>query len=291
MGKSSDAPAAPNPEKIIPLQTQANKDTFDYATNASRINQVSPTGTVSWSKIPGAEQTVKGTALNGAAFDDAAYMAANPDVAASGLSAMEHYARYGRDEGRQAFYKDTTQPGMDTWTQTTALSPEQQQLYDANTKSQLGQAGLLQTATDRLAPTLSQNVDYSGVPGLVKGLANPNLPQGANAESLTNDLAGYRSAIGGLDPKQFAQDAADAQYRQTARYLDPQVKQNQSALEARLSEQGFVPGTPGYQQAMQNFMDTNARSYADARDRATTLGASIGQGQFGSSLSGIQAQI
>jgi hypothetical protein len=103
--------------------------------------------------------------------------------------------------------------------------------------------------------------DYSQVPGLV-------------------------SSAG--DYKQFSQEAADAAYNQQARYLDPQVRQQQQALEARLSEQGFVPGTPGYDRAMQNFMDTNARAYAQARDAATTQGFDVGRNYFQSSLSNAQ---
>jgi hypothetical protein len=36
-----------------------------------------------------------------AEFDGALYLAANPDVAASGMGAMEHYWLHGRQEGRK----------------------------------------------------------------------------------------------------------------------------------------------------------------------------------------------
>jgi hypothetical protein len=84
---------------------------------------------------------------------------------------------------------------------------------------------------------------------------------------------------------QFNQAASDAAYNSATRYLDPQIAQQQQALEARLAEQGFVPGTPGYKQAMGNFMDTNQRAYAQARDTATLQGFSQGNNQFNQSLS------
>ena len=85
-----------------------------------------------------------------------------------------------------------------------------------------------------------------------------------------------------------AKEAIDAAYGLQTRYLDPQVKQQQQALEARLAEQGFVPGTPAYNQAMQNFMDTNQRAYAQARDSSIIQGAQIGQGDYRNAISGAQ---
>jgi hypothetical protein len=74
--------------------------------------------------------------------------------------------------------------------------------------------------------------------------------------------------------------------------LDVQAGNDQRSLESRLGEQGFVPGTPAYAQAMQTFMDTKNRAYADARDRATTQGfdqglrtASFGNTARGQSIS------
>jgi hypothetical protein len=37
-------------------------------------------------------------------FDSEAYLAANPDVAAAGMDAYDHYQRYGQNEGRQGFF-------------------------------------------------------------------------------------------------------------------------------------------------------------------------------------------
>jgi len=130
-----------------------------------------------------------------------------------------------------------------------------------------------------------------GAPDPTGRVATPGAQISDRSQSLEALLSGYRDSIGGLDPLAFNKEAADAVYGQATRYLDPQVQQNQQALEARLSEQGFVPGTPGYQRAMQNFQDTNNRAYADARDRATTQGTSVGRDAYGSSLSGIQSQI
>ena len=121
--------------------------------------------------------------------------------------------------------------------------------------------GSNQTTIDALTHKLYGNIDgafdYSKVPGLQ-----------------TN--AG--------DPSQYYKTAADAAYDRQKQYLDPQVTQQQASLEARLGEQGFVPGTPGYARAMQTFQDTNNRSYAAARDSAIQQGVAAGQGIFSGNL-------
>jgi len=120
---------------------------------------------------------------------------------------------------------------------------------------------LVKALTDKLYGadgSMSKSFDYSSVPELKTSAAE----------------------VG-----QFNQSASDAAYSNATRYLDPQIAQQQQALEARLAEQGFVPGTPGYKQAMANFMDTNQRAYASARDTATLQGFSQGNNQFNQSLS------
>lgn len=120
---------------------------------------------------------------------------------------------------------------------------------------------LIQALTDKLYGadgSMSKSFDYSSVPGL-------------------------KTSAGEVG--QFNQSASDAAYNNATRYLDPQIAQQQAALEARLAEQGFVPGTPGYKQAMGNFQDTNQRAYAAARDTATLQGFSQGNNQFNQSLS------
>lgn len=156
----------------------------------------------------------------------------------------------------------------DQWTQTTTLSPEQQQLYNQTTRAQTGAA---QNAAD--------------VTGQPFDLTNPT-SGGADAR-----IGGYEQKIGGLDPLQYYQKAADALYGQNTRYLDPQYQADQTALESRLGEQGFVPGTPAFQQAMDQFRQGKERAYADARDRSVAGGVSAGSTAFGNSLQGLQSQI
>jgi len=278
MGKSAgESPTPVDPKVVIPLQSQANKDQFDYALKGQRYNQYSPTGSQVWSQTPGAfREADYNSALqawqqaNNAIQTSAQPSQSNPaaDLANggnySGGSAWETGGSSGPSVG------DTTQTSANvaaalanvgqmptrgmftdqgTWSLTNNLSENQQKLFDAGESSQIKQSQLLDALSGRLGSTLDSPIDYSGVPALSTG--------------------------------QYNQDAADAVYRQNTRYLDVQNKDQLSSMEARLAEQGFVPGTPGYAKAMQGFQDTSARSYADARDRAIAQGTGYGQTQQG----------
>lgn len=293
MGKSAgSAPQAPDPKVTIPLQTAANKDVMQYALDQSRVNQVGPYGSQYWTKSPTFDQSGYDKALQDwQKGNTGGYWSQTPNA---------DYGSYGADDPRRAENPAAVWiPGTSTggsvptkdqfttqnWTYHQELSPEQQQLYDANVKSQLGQAGLL----DRATQTLQNRGQFStdGLPELRGdlGVTATNNPQVRDqSQGLASALQGYQNKIGGMDSKQYASDAADAMYRQSTRYLDPQVQQQQQSLEARLAEQGFVPGTPMYDQQMQNFRDTNARTYADARDRAISQGVTTGGQWFNQGL-------
>jgi hypothetical protein len=131
------------------------------------------------------------------------------------------------------------------WTLSTSLNPTQQGLYD----QQQNISGDLLGSADN---ALSQPLSMAGVPGMNYGTVD------------SNGMPNYNQTV------------ADAYYRQGTRYLDPQIAQDQTSLESRLGQQGFVPGTPAYNQAMQNFMDTKNRAYGSARDFATTQGFTTG---------------
>lgn len=317
MGKSAGtAPQAPDPAVTIPLQTAANKSTFDYALQGNRFNQITPTGSQTWTRIPGMPEAPPVGGSNPAiptpvsSSTPATFQGITNTRGPGGDYVQSQPAITPPAPANPAsnlLANPSTGSSADQWTLTNSLSPNQQALFNTNEQSQLSQSQLLKALTDRLGGSLNTPVDYSNAPALTGSLstptglvssidpgaktATPDAMIGDRSSSLSNQLGGYQSQIANLDPKAFSQNAADAVYNQSTRYLDPQVQQQQHALEARLSEQGFVPGTPGYQQAMQNFQNTNNQAYADARDRATTQGFSVGGNQFGQNLSGIQAQI
>lgn len=178
-----------------------------------------------------------------------------------------------------------------TWSLTETLSPVQQQLLDSSQAGQLRTSQAIGGAADRVVGTMGQGLDTSGLPALSGQVQSRQLSAPSYQEDIAALLSGIRGQQASLDPGSFNQQGADAYYNQATRYLDPQVQQQTSAMEARLAEQGFVPGTPAYEQAMSNFRDNTARTYADARDRAVTGGFQLGGEMFDRSSSNLQSQI
>lgn len=262
MGKSSDAPPAVDPAKSIGAQSAADTTAFNQQTAANRTNAVGPDSSNVWTSTPNFDQ---------AGYDSAVqdWNAQNPNSGGVGVGAPTK-ANY------------TT----NTWTNTTQLSPQQQQLHDLNQSSQVGQAGLLSALTSRLQGTYANPLDFSSVNNLQSNVSGTPGSLQTNAGT-----AADQARLEAMDPTQYNQQAADAQYNNSTRYLDPQIQVQQKALEARLGEQGMVPGTPGYQAAMQQFQNTNAQSYQAARDSATLQGAQVGSQQYQNQASTLNSAI
>lgn len=82
---------------------------------------------------------------NTGAFDSAAYLAANPDVAAAGFDAFQHYQQYGQNEGRQGFFQQSPYDALSSSASANGWSPDvgdwfngKQQTYNAATDGQVG---------------------------------------------------------------------------------------------------------------------------------------------------------
>lgn len=256
MGKSAGAaPPAPDPVATANAQTQSNVQTAEANARLNRVNQYTPQGSSTWTQNPGA------------AWDEGAYLGANPDVQAaiqSGQvrSGQQHYQQYGQAEGRGG-----VAPGYGKgaeWSQTTTLSPEQQRLYNQTTQGQAlyGDAAISQLG--KLGGILSQPVNFDGVPkaGDVYGGGahlNPTITRdayGAINPTITQD------AYSAIDPTigYGAQSRARVEGALQGR-LQPMQDAQRAATETRLRNQGLVPGSEAYTNAMDNL----GRQENDAR--------------------------
>jgi len=129
------------------------------------------------------------------------------------------------------------------YTQTTTLSPEQQQLY--NQQTQLGgkMNDLAINQTDRLGSVLGTNATADGLP------------------EVTNDFSADRARV-----EQAMFDR-----------INPQLDRERASLENTLVNQGFQRGT----EAFKNEMDQFGRNTNDARLAITARGLGEQQGLFG----------
>ena len=124
--------------------------------------------------------------------------------------------------------------GNPTWTATTSLSDVGQQLLNNQNAASLGLGGTINAALGRVQNTMGQEF-------------NPNLPST------------------GFDPGQSYQDA----YMQR---LAPQIEQSRESTTAALANQGVVPGTKAYDNAMRQ----QAMKENDLLLGATTQGFGVG---------------
>jgi hypothetical protein len=129
------------------------------------------------------------------------------------------------------------------YTQTTTLSPEQQQLYNQQTQLGSSMNQLAQGQVDRLGSVLGKPVDASGLP------------------EVTNDFSADRKRV---------EDAMFAR-------LQPQMDQARAGLETTLVNQGFQRGSEGFTREM----DQEGRNANDARLAITERGLGEQQGLFG----------
>jgi hypothetical protein len=134
---------------------------------------------------------------------------------------------------------DYTQSGTDpygnpTWTATTSLSNVGQQLLNNQNQTSLGLGGTINAALGQVQNTMGQAF-------------NPNLPST------------------GMNPGQSYQDA----YMQR---LAPQLEQSRESNIAQLANQGIVPGTKAYENAMRQ----QAMRENDLLLGATTQGFGVG---------------
>jgi hypothetical protein len=134
---------------------------------------------------------------------------------------------------------DYTQSGTDpygnpTWTATTSLSDVGQQLLNNQNQTSLGLGSTINSALGRVQDTMGQAF-------------NPNLPST------------------GMNPGQSYQDA----YMQR---LAPQLEQSRESTTAALANQGVVPGTQAYENAMRQ----QAMRENDLLLGATTQGFGVG---------------
>lgn len=191
-------PAAPDYTGAAEATAAGNLKNARYATQANRPNQVTPWGNMSWQQAP-----------NTTAFDQA----------------MSQW---------QAGDQSTPAPTIDQfpsdkWTQTTTLSPGQQQIFDVNQQSDLAQS----------------NLSLTGINQAKKVFSTP-----FSLDSLGN-LPSY------ADRRKQIEDAMLGR-------VTTDVARNRETKSSQLIASGIPPGSEAYTRQMEQF----DRQLTDARQQA-----------------------
>lgn len=258
MGKGAgSAPTAPDPVVTSQAQTASNIATARKTAELNRVNQVGPTGSVTYSQGGTPIDRTKWLEDN-VARDRASWNSANPP-GSPGASPSPMYDTGGADQGGggglmgmgsmspQAFDEAAARakyeamptpdaPGQDQWTQTTSLSPEQQRLYDLSTQAQ----------------TTYGEIGNSQLNAVKSALSQPD----------TTDYGAARKS------------ALDAQMAR----LNPLYGQQEEGLRSRLINQGLTEGSEGWNRAFNQFNQGRNDAYIAADLNAgNTVGQQISQ--------------
>lgn len=178
LGGGSKAPAAPDPVATAQAQAAANADTARLSAKLNRVNEVTPFGTLTYSQGGPDKQTWidQQVAAHKAAFDQgggrgewwvkpgggSGSVRVGPDGFLEEVPGGA--GGYTFDEaGLRNYFAKQNPPESDNWTVTQKLSPEQQALYDLQTKAQTtyGQIGNAQLEAVRGALSVPDTTDYS----------------------------------------------------------------------------------------------------------------------------------
>lgn len=305
-GNSGTPGAAPggttpaNPADVANNSNATALSNWQQQLNASRVNSVGPDGSSTWSQQN--------------QFNKPAYDAAMAQWTAANNPNLP----------RPTEQQFTTQQ----WTNTQALSPEAQALKDAQRNVQTKAAQGLPWQADQYLNRVNAGVDRSGIPdykytaatqqqgmlgnqalptyGQVSGpgaMSNPtfgDINRGAIqsttdktardwASTVQGDVTDWNRQLANLDPWMFDQQGSEAMYNMSTRYMLPQQQAEKTALESRLGEQGFVPGTPAYDNALKQILDSQGLAQADARDRALLAGREYGNQAFDNKAGALQS--
>jgi len=149
--------------------------------------------------------------------------------------------------------------GNPTWTATTSLSPEQQQLYNYDIASSLGLGQLQSKGLNYVGQMIDQPFSTSGLPQLSSQLNAPTLQTGLDNQG----MAGWDKATGLIMQR-----------------LAPQLERQQKSLDTQLANQGIMRGSEAYEQAQQDL----AMKQNDLLNQAALSGQSVQQNLFGQSL-------
>lgn len=203
MGGKSSAPATPDYTAAANATAAGNLQQAQYQTQANRVNQVGPNGSLTYSQGP-------------ATFDSAGYDAAmnqyNAAMAHNGTSVVGDLLNKAGPAGVAPNRADFMKPS-NQWTATQTLSPDQQALHDKQDAMSLQYANLGQQGLNVAGNILGNPmIDESKL---------AHMPQ--NAGTTTQDAMMQR-----LAPQQAREDAQ---------------------MEAKLANQGIMPGSEAYNTA------------------------------------------
>lgn len=271
-GKGGKAPRAPDYSSLIQQQANSDRSIAEYLTNANRINQYSPYGSSTFTKSYSDPTKAK-------QYQDYINYA-NAEIA-SGRQQAGGIAKWTAERDRQAKLLSD----LETWSQTTSLTPEEQAIFNAEQGNRLSLQNMATGAIGRAGDVMSRDfnpqlMDFMTPQGLQQ--SRMNLPEylRSNVNLPTNTLMGLQDVNEQTDQfKQQGDQVRDAIYKQMTQFSGERFGEQEAAERSRLASMGLQEGTQAYRNALQEFNRGKDESY-----QTSMLNAIIGGGQEQSRL-------
>jgi hypothetical protein len=230
-----------------------------------------------------------GKAPPAADYTGAAVAQGQANLEAARLGATLNRVNQQGPGGSVTYSQDPNNP--DSWSQTTTLTPEQQQLYNRQVANQQGVSQLAGSQLSRLNGTMSQPFSVNG-PDRISSVGQQKYQQNINAPSVANSSVDL-SNIPGLtnDFSAERQRVEDSLYGSAATRLDDQFGRQTEANRTALLNQGLREGSEGYNNAMKDLELTKQDAYGNARDRAIAAGGAEQSRLYADALKGRQQSV
>jgi hypothetical protein len=301
LGGGDSPPPPPDYTKAAKETAAGNLEAAKYATNANRINQVTPYGSLTYSKAqPAFDQAGydKALAAYNAGGDAPTYQNVWDGDGESGgwVQKLMGGGNRGTAPKREDFMGPDDGGG---WTQTMSLDPRNQALLDKNYAMSNQYADFAQGEMNRLLTAPQQGQQSQGIGGQnsmsqAQQLANRLASGGSgfsgasggggggsvsvnmpSIKDVNMDLTGLRNvndlSLNGLPqaPINAGQTAQDALYSR----MNPSLARDEEALRTRLANQGISLGSSAYNREM----DLQGQRANDMRLQAAAQGLGLDQ--------------
>jgi hypothetical protein len=173
---------------------------------------------------------------------------------------------------------------VQSWNQTTTLSPSQKAQYDAQQRIATDKSNVAEALIPRMQSEFGKAMDWSSLtPWATAPMQAGNLQAitGANGQGInaggTQNQYDYSHLQGVDDSAAARQQATDAMYKQASSRLDPQWASQQAQLEEQLANKGITAGSAAYQQQMDQFNRSKSDAYNQAQLSAYAGGTQAAQ--------------
>ena len=154
---------------------------------------------------------------------------------------------------------DQNPDNPDRWTQTTTLSPLEQQTYDLSKQATNTALGVANDQALRVQQALGQQINMNQIPGLQSNVRASDVPLRPDQPPET-----FQESLGNIDFTADRNAVTDAVFQQALSRLNPQYGQMRSQRENALANQGIGINS----QAYGNAQDQLGRQENDAYNQA-----------------------